>query len=151
MLFTTYLVGFLVTLSIASIYKSTGWDQLKVRREVNNLTLLCKIYNNLAPEYLCDLIPPTVSDTSNFHLRNSQNISQQANRLLQQSFFPSTIKLWNTLDLNIRQIPILAHLKSKIRQIYFQNVKKSTFFPCGIIYKNQMLSSLALLNTNGVT
>jgi hypothetical protein len=39
------------------------------------------IYNNLAPEYLCDLIPPTVSDTSNFHLRNSQNISHQANIL----------------------------------------------------------------------
>jgi hypothetical protein len=39
--------------------------------------------------------------------------SQQANKLalLQQSFFPSTIKLWNTLDLNIRQIPILAHFK----------------------------------------
>jgi hypothetical protein len=118
--------GFPSYASIASIYKETGWDKLKVRREVNNLTLLCKIYNNLAPEYLCDLIPPTVSDTSNFHLRNSQNISQQANilALLQQSFFPSTNKLWNTLDLNIRQIPILAQFKSKIRQIYFQNVKK---------------------------
>jgi hypothetical protein len=78
--------------SIAYIYKETGWDRLKVRREVNNLTLLCKIYNNLAPEYLSDLIPPTVSDTSNFHLHNSQNISQQANRLalLQQSCFPLT-------------------------------------------------------------
>jgi hypothetical protein len=83
---------------------------LKVRREVKNLTLFYKIYNNLAPEYLSDLKPPTVSETSNYYLRNSQNISQQANRLalLQQSFFPSTIKLWNTLDLNIRQIPIFS-------------------------------------------
>jgi hypothetical protein len=87
---------------------------LKVRREVKNLTLFYKIYNNLALEYLSDLRPPTVSETSNCYLRNSQNISQQVNRLalLQQSFFPSTIiKLWNTLDLNIRQIPILAHFK----------------------------------------
>jgi hypothetical protein len=105
---------------------------LKVRREVNNLTLFFKIYNNLAPEYLSDLIPPTVVETSNYYLRNSQNISEQINRLalLQQSFFPSTIKLWNTLDLNIRQIPILAYFKSKIRQIYFQNVKKSAHFSC---------------------
>jgi hypothetical protein len=119
-------VGFPFTLSIESIYKSMGWDQLKVRREVKNLTLFYNILNNLAPEYISDLIPPTVSETSNYYLRNSQNISQEANRLalLQQSFFPSTIKLWNTLDLNIRQIPILAHFKSKIRQIYFQNVKK---------------------------
>ena len=36
--------------------------------------------NNLAPEYLSDLIPPTVSETSNNYLRNIQNISQQANR-----------------------------------------------------------------------
>ena len=119
MLFTTYFVGFPFTLSIASIYKSTGWDQLKVRREVKNITLVYNILNNLAPEYISDLIPPTVSETSNYYLPNSQNISQQANRLalLQQSFLPSTIKLWNTLDLNIRQIPILAHFKSKIRQI----------------------------------
>ena len=123
--------GFPSYASIWSIYKETGWDKLKVRREDNNLTLLYKIYKNLAPEYLSDLIPPTVSETSNYYLRNSQNISQQANRLalLQQSFFPSTIKLWNTLDLNIRQNPILAQFKSKIREIYFQNVKKiRTFF-----------------------
>ncbi|CAB9543087.1 hypothetical protein BROOK1789C_685, partial [Bathymodiolus brooksi thiotrophic gill symbiont] len=196
--------GFPSYASIASIYKETGWDKLKVRREVKNLTLFYKIYNNLAPEYLSDLIPPTVSETSNYYLRNSQNISQQVNRLalLQQSFFPSTIKLWNTLDLNIRQIPILAHFKSKIRQIYFQNVKKSAHFSCGnrylsvlhtrirnkcsslkedlystnlisnpncicgyqnenadhyllfcnryIVYRNKMLSSLAILNMNGV-
>jgi hypothetical protein len=196
--------GFPSYASIASIYKETGWDKLKVRREVKNLTLFYKIYNNLAPEYLSDLIPPSVSETSNYYLRNSQNISQQVNRLalLQQSFFPSTIKLWNTLDLNIRQIPILAHFKSKIRQIYFQNVKKSAHFSCGnrylsvlhtrirnkcsslkedlystnlisnpncicgyqnenadhyllfcnryIVYRNKMLSSLAILNMNGV-
>ena len=129
--------------SIASIYKETGWDKLKVRREAKNLTLFCKIYNNLAPEYLSDLIPPTVSETSNIYLRNSQNISQRANRLalLQQSCFPSTIKLWNKLDLNIRQIPILAHFKSKLRQIYFQNVKKSAHFSCG----NKCLSVLSKL------
>jgi hypothetical protein len=95
--------GFPSYASIASIYKETGWDKLKVRREVKNLTLFYKIYNNRASEYLSDLIPPTVYETSNYYLCNSQNISQQANRLalLQQSFFPSTIKLWNTLDLNI--------------------------------------------------
>jgi hypothetical protein len=106
--------GFPSYASIAYIYKETGWDRLKVGREVNNLTLFYKIYNNLTPEYLSDLIPPTVSETSNYYLGiNSQNVCQQANRLalLQQSFFPSTIKLRNTLDLNIRQIPILAQIK----------------------------------------
>jgi hypothetical protein len=53
--------GFPCYASIASIYK--GWDKLKVRREVKNLILFYKIFNNLAPEYLSDLIPPTVSET----------------------------------------------------------------------------------------
>ena len=65
------LMGFPVTL--ASIYKETGWDTLKVRMKVKNLTLFYKILNNLTPEYLSDLIPPTVSETSNYYLRNSQN------------------------------------------------------------------------------
>jgi hypothetical protein len=38
--------GFPSYASIASIYKETGWDKLKVRREVKNLTLFYKIYNN---------------------------------------------------------------------------------------------------------
>ena len=49
--------GFPSYASIASIYKETGWDKLKVRREVKNFTLFYKIYNNLAAEYLSDLIP----------------------------------------------------------------------------------------------
>jgi hypothetical protein len=50
-----------------------------------------------------ELIPPTVAESNNYNLRNRHNISQPANRLskYQNSFFPSTIKTWNTLDLNI--------------------------------------------------
>ena len=48
--------GFHCYASIASIYKETRWDKLKVRREVKNLTLFYKIFNYLAPEYLSDLI-----------------------------------------------------------------------------------------------
>ena len=36
---------------ITSFYKETGWDKLKVRREVRNLTLFYKNFNNLAPEF----------------------------------------------------------------------------------------------------
>ena len=62
------MIGQSVGWSNSSIYKETGWDKLKVRREVKNLTLFYKIFNNLAPEYLSDLIPSTVSETSNYYL-----------------------------------------------------------------------------------
>ena len=67
------------------------------------LTLLHKIINNKAPVYLQDLLPDTVGATSSYDLRNSANFKLPFTRLC--SFFPSTLKLWNELDLWIRSIP----------------------------------------------
>ena len=52
-----------------------------------------------SPEFLCDLIPPSVGETNNYNLRNSHNISQTTNRLSisQQSFLKMTIKMLNPL------------------------------------------------------
>jgi hypothetical protein len=82
---------------------------LKTRREVRKLVLFYKIVNGQVPDYLTELVPPTVADTNNYNLRNRLNISQPSYRLstYQQSYFPTTIKLWNTLDLNLRQLPTL--------------------------------------------
>jgi hypothetical protein len=46
--------------SLDSIYCETGWEKITVRREVKKLNLFYKIINNEAPEYLSELIPPTV-------------------------------------------------------------------------------------------
>jgi hypothetical protein len=102
--------------SINSIYIETGWEQLKTRREVIKLVLFHKIINGQVPDYLTELVPPTVADTNNYNLRNRLNLSQPSYRLYtyQQSYFPSTIRLWNTLDLNLRQLPTLPSFKSKI-------------------------------------
>ena len=77
------------------------------------------------PEFLCDFIPPSVGETNNYNLRNSHNISQTTNRLSisQQSFFPSTTKLWNLLDLRIRQLSIFESFKYKLKQHYYKNAK----------------------------
>jgi hypothetical protein len=86
------------------------------------LVLFYKIVNGQVPDYLTELVPPTVADTNNYNLRNRLNISQPSYRLstYQKSYFPSTIKLWNTLDLNLRQLPTIPSFKSKLQQKYFQ-------------------------------
>ena len=108
--------------SINSIYIETGWGKLKTRREVRKLVLFYKIVNGQVPYYLTELVPPTVADTNNYNLRNRLNISQPSYRLstYQQSYFPSTIKLWNTLDLNLRQLPTLPNYNKNIfkRKLY---------------------------------
>ena len=98
--------------------------------------LFYKIVNGQVPDYLTELVPPTVADTNNYNLRNRLNISQPSYRLstYQQSYFPSTIKLWNTLDLNLRQLPTLPSFKSKLQQKYFQPKTVPSYFSFGDRY-----------------
>jgi hypothetical protein len=130
--------------SLDSIYCETGWEKLTVRREVKKLNLFYKIINNEAPEYLSELIPPTVAESNNYNLRNRHNISQPANRLskYQNSFFPSTIKTWNTLDLNIREVPTFFTFKKRLQFKYFRNKKIPCYFSSGDRYLNVLQSRL---------
>ena len=99
-----------------------------------------KIVNNQTPDYLHELVPPYVSDTTNYDLRNRQNISVPLNRLsaYQQSYFPSCIDLWNKLDLNIRQSPTILAFKMQLQKLYFQNVKPPVYY----FYGDRLLSIL---------
>ena len=75
-----------------------------------------KVNNGIVPSYIQDLIPPLVSEISNYPLRNNRNISVPFNRtsISQKSCIPSSINLWNSLedDLKIRnrynQVPHLT-------------------------------------------
>lgn len=124
--------------SLACIYTETGWEKLSTRREVKKLCLFYKITTGETPEYLYDLIPPTVEEISNYNLRNRQNISQPLSRLTlyQQSFFPATIKLWNSLESNIRQLPAFGSFKQTIQTHFFKNVKPPLYYNVGDRYIN---------------
>jgi len=65
-----------------------------------------------------------------FPLRNSQNISQMSFRLsmFKESYFPVTSKLWNSLDLNLGQMPIFSSFKVNLRKLFFQLKKNTLFF-----------------------
>ena len=90
------------------------------------------------------MIPPTVAESNNYNLRNRHNISQPANRLssYQNSFFPSTIKTWNTLDLNIREVPTFFTFKKRLQFKYFRNKKIPCYFSSGDRYLNVLQSRL---------
>ena len=82
-----------------------------------------EIDNNFGYEKITQMV-------DNIPLRNRLNISQPSYRLstYQQSYFPSTIKLWNTLDLNLRQLPTLPSFKFKLQQKYFQPKTVPSYF-----------------------
>jgi hypothetical protein len=67
---------------------------------------------------LCNCLPPTVSSISDHNLRNDENYAPPRSKLRMSmaSFIPSTVSLWNNLELNVRNSPNISCLKSKIKE-----------------------------------
>ena len=70
----------------------------------HRILLLYKMFNNLSPEYLSSLIPPTVNNISKYNLRNAHNIQTLDSKTTQylNSFLLSSIREWNILSLDVR-------------------------------------------------
>ena len=103
--------------SLRSLYLETGWETLAERRKTKKLIFMNKIIKNETPSYMNDLLPSLVSDVSNYNLRNNTNYDLPFCRLrsYETSYFPSTLKLWNDLNTETRNIPTLLQFKSSIR------------------------------------
>jgi hypothetical protein len=84
------------------------------------------------PNYLEELFPPNINDTNRYNLRNSQDFVTIARRteIYSKSVIPSSIKLWNELDPNIRDSETLSLFKNKINKL-FENRQVPTFFKIG--------------------
>ena len=66
------------------------------------------MFNNLSPEYLFSLIPPTVNTLSQYNLRNAQPIQTVLLTL------PSSIWEWNNLPLDVRNSDYVIIFKRKL-------------------------------------
>ena len=109
--------GLPVFASLRSLYHETGWETLAERRRRRKLTLMYKIVNNDAPSYLRDMLPNRVDETSTYNLRNNTDFVIPFSRLSSygSSFSPSTLKLWNDLDTQIRTLPTFLQFKFNIK------------------------------------
>lgn len=77
-----------------------------------------KMINNDSPSFLFDLLRNRVQEISNYNLRSRENFDVPFSRLCsyETSFIPSTLRLWNDLDIDIRRCPTLNEFKSKLRK-----------------------------------
>lgn len=104
--------------SIDKLYFELGWDSLQSRRNKHKLVVFYKILHGNTPNYLLDLVPPTVQETSRYSLRNSdhiQNFRTNTNLFL-DSFFPSTIRAWNSLPTETKEASSIAIFKSLLNR-----------------------------------
>ena len=114
-----------------SLYYETGWETLYTRRKNKKLRLLYQIINGNAPDYLLELIPPIRADVTRYQLRNSNQISipNASLEIYKHSFIPSTIRLWNELEVTVRQSSSISVFKKQISArnlppIYFSKGKR---------------------------
>ena len=82
------------------------------------LTTFYKMHNKLCPQYLYNYLPLTVSSISDHNPRNNDTYTGPRSRLRMPitSFIPSSISLWNNLDINIRNSANVSRFKSRIKK-----------------------------------
>ena len=54
-------------------FSDLGWESLQSRRDKHKQIIFYKIMSGLSPDYLRELIPPTVQATIRYNLRNSND------------------------------------------------------------------------------
>ena len=70
--------------------------------------------NGLSPQYLLDLVPATIDSSSNYNLRNSNNIHLVNARtaLYYNSFLPSVVRDWNNIPDDRRNVDSVIAFKN---------------------------------------
>ena len=104
--------------SLQKLFDDLGWESLQSRRYKHKLIILYKIMHGLAPDYLRDVLPPSVHETTSYNLRNAnhiQTLSSNTN-LFYNSFFPSTIRARNSLLDDNKQAPSVAFFKYQLNK-----------------------------------
>ena len=91
--------GLTRSVSLENLFKECGWATLSQRRQQHKLSFMFNVNTGMVSPYIQDLIPPLVSEVSDYPLRNTRNITVPYNRttISQKSCIPSSIRLWNSL------------------------------------------------------
>ncbi len=109
--------GLTRSVSIDRLLREIGWVSLSDRRKIQKLTLVYKHKHGDLPDYLNDLFPLTVAEGNPYNLRNNNNFTTLARRteIYSKSVIPSSIKIWNELNSDIRESTSLSTFKTKIK------------------------------------
>jgi hypothetical protein len=104
--------------NIARLYAETSWQTVRQRSEDASVIMIYKIQNDLAPDYLKDILPKANHTYVRYNLRQNQNIKIPFTRLeiFKRSFIPTAISLWNKLDIAVRLSPDVKSFKKSIKE-----------------------------------
>ncbi|XP_041485891.1 uncharacterized protein LOC121432100 [Lytechinus variegatus] len=92
------------TSSVSSMLQELGWTSLQQRQEISRLVMFYKIHNELVPFNSDAYITKCTRSTRAVHTQGYL-MPQSRTQQHQCSFFPRTIKMWNTLPVNVVTAP----------------------------------------------
>ena len=102
--------------SIKKLFSELGWESLQSHRNEQKLTIFFKILNGFTPNYLVDLVPLLIQETTRYNLRNAndiQTIHTNSNPFY-NSLFPATIPAWNNLSDETKETTFIASFKFRL-------------------------------------
>ena len=102
--------------SVDKLFQELGWEQLQIRRNKHKLVTFTYSMHGLALSYFFDLVPPRISETNDYSLRNADHIQnfRSNSHLFPESFFPSTIRAWNNLTNEIIESTSVSAFKYQL-------------------------------------
>lgn len=105
------------TASVTTMINQLNWESLQRRRENARLNMFYKAHHGLAAIQLENYLVPMQSTRS---LRNSSENQYQIPHSSADyhlySFFPRTVRVWNSLPSDITSAPTLPTFKSRLHQ-----------------------------------
>ena len=114
------LTGAIEGTSARALMNELAWESLSTRRKMHKLFYMFKIFRCISPAYLVELLPDTVDKRTCRSLRSGENLTlfSCCTEKFKQSFFPSTVKLWNSLQTELRTSASLSAFKKGIKSIF---------------------------------
>ena len=113
-----------------ALMNELAWESLSTRRKMHKLFYMFKIFRCISPAYLVELLPDTVDKRTCRSLRSGENLtlfSSCRTEKFKQSFFPSTVKLWNSLQTELRTSASLSAFKKEIKSFFSPLIGKKRF------------------------
>ena len=122
-----------------------GWQSLQCRRNCHKLSYLFNIVRGNAPVYLRNHMTVCPTGRQAHYLRAQNNLYPFACHLqkYKESFFPSSVSLWNKLPDKAKSSVTLTEFKNHLSQVFPSN-RPPTFFSIGPRYLSVLHTRLRL-------
>ena len=100
------------------LYSETGICTLQTRRDKRKLVMMHNMQKGKAPETLRELLPEKSRDRTSRNLRTASHTSliKAKHYSFHTSFLPDTIRKWNNLPIDTRDINTVENFKEKITE-----------------------------------